>query len=603
MMSADLATPSHADRTMTLMLLFPGDERSHLCWEGTTSTGKKRTVTRHSGATASDFNRHLDPASERGPGAIGVKLAYQSESGAWSCRCLALDLDELTVDDVRSTGIVDTLEGLGISPYFTTGSTGRGCHMYLFIDAEVPLDHAREGLRALTFLVLEAAPGTRVETFPSSGRSGGKGLFLPYRGAGLDGFGANPLLDAVNDWARVPLDGARTLIKRTPRDCIFRLAQRARPTEPSLPARSTDTLTSALTSSQQFEAEATRLMPLWRVGMRNPLVVGLTAYAVSGLGLDSSTIIAAIRRLHRASGVYDESPQADEALLLNAAHRVIERHLSGQLVAWYSYYEQANVAPPPPVGKSSELLQRIDLVGARPAGLTFSGPTALTDRALLEALVDLAKSFGRLHPDGVNVRVSQRHLAREANLSDNGAKAALKRLRERNLVRTLKNPTFGEPGSIVLLTDLEEANQRPQSSSTKPRDKAIPDWVRCLDHTAYRRSGLGQLAGLIVCELRKAPDNSITRSELSSRLNRKPWRLTGAIARLEQSGIITVEPPDLLSLAHNAVDKLNAAADRTGVTRRRVRQKERHEAEQAAFRRVLAKKRRRHPNGLAPQQR
>lgn len=114
-----------------------------------------------------------------------------------------------------------------------------------------------------------------------------------------------------------------------------------------------------------------------------------------------------------------------------------------------------------------------------------------------------------------------------------------------------------------------------------------------MDHTAFRRSGLGQLAGLIVCELRKAPGNSLTRRELSARLNRQPWRLAGAIDRLARFGVIDIGAPDLLSLAHEATGKLDAAAESTGVTRHRRRQKERHEADQVAFRHVLATKRRR----------
>lgn len=261
-MSALPATPLHGDRTTCLMHLFPGDQRSHLYWEGTTREGKKRTVTRHAAPLESAFRRHLDPASEPGPGAIGVKFAYETSGGTRRSCCLALDLDELTVNQVRSTGLVDTLDGLGIRPYFTTGSTGRGCHMFVFADADLPLDHARKGLLALAQLVQEVAPGTRVETFPSSGLVGGKGLFLPYRGAGLDGFGANPLLDSVNDWARVPLEGALDLILRTSRESIFQLTQQVRPTESSVPARTMDAATSSETNLQRFEAEVARLAPL-----------------------------------------------------------------------------------------------------------------------------------------------------------------------------------------------------------------------------------------------------------------------------------------------------------------------------------------------------
>src|SRR5690606_7486516 len=70
----------------------------------------------------------------------------------------------------------------------------------------------------------ETHENLQVELFPSSGRGPGKGLYLPYRGAGLDGFGSNPLLDPNASYAPIHLRKAHARLERTLPEDLYRLA-------------------------------------------------------------------------------------------------------------------------------------------------------------------------------------------------------------------------------------------------------------------------------------------------------------------------------------------------------------------------------------------
>lgn len=588
MTAVDPHKPSASTRPTDLMALFPGGDSAFLKWRTTTGSGRKPTATRHGAPTTADYAEHLSFDAIAGPGAIGVKLARTSEDGNIECSVVAIDLDNLPVSSLRDTPIIDSLESLGIHPYVSSGSTGRGSHLYVFLEHTMPVKHAYDGLQVLARIIREGAPGTTVEVFPSSRTGTGKGIYLPYRGASNDGLGANPILDPCNDYSPIRLDEAEMHVTRTPPARLYDLAQRwpedEAPTstatpqavEPHVPDDGHD----------RFEQEVERLARYWRPGVRNFLVKGLTAYGASGLGVDRWTILEAVRRLHRDSGVR----QRDLGEFLNSAQQTINRHERGELVAWYRYYQQAGVPAPMPVGRSSDLLAKLNDLQQGAATISFKGRTGLTDRKLFETLVRLATLYGRLQDEGVAVRVSRRDLAIRSHLSDNGARNALTRLVQRGLAVTTASSGWGEPGTIILPVTSGEANQRPQSTPSSSAIQMEPDWVRSFDHPAFRRGCLGELAALIVTELRRCETGTLSLPDLSKLLDRAPYRLRNATQRLLHHMVIEHAGDGAFRLAEVHVQRLDEAAEALGAIRRRANQHARHEAERAAFRRTTVRR-------------
>lgn len=592
MTTADPHKPSASTRPTDLMALFPGGDSAFLKWRTTSGSGSKPTATRHRAPTTADYAEHLAVDAIAGPGAIGVKLARTSEDGNIECSVVAIDLDNLPVSSLRDTPIIDSLESLGIHPYVSTGSTGRGSHLYVFLEHAMPVKHAYDSLQVLTRIIREGVPGTTVEVFPSSRTGTGKGIYLPYRGASNDGLGANPVLDACNDYSPIRLDKAEKHIKRTPPERLNELAERWREDEAATSTATPPKVEPAVPEDghHRFEQEVERLARYWRPGVRNFLVKGLTAYGASGLGIDRLTILEAVRRLHRDSGVAQTTRQRDLGAFLNSAQQTINRHERGELIAWYRYYQQAGVPAPMPVGRSSDLLTRLNDLQQGAATISFKGRTGLTDRKLYETLVRLATLYGRLQDEGIAVRVSRRDLAIRSHLSDTGARNALTRLVQRGLAVTTASSGWGEPGTIILPVTSNDANKRPQSTPSSTAIQMEPDWVRSFDHPAFRRGCLGELAALIVTELRRCDAGTLSMPDLSKHLERAPYRLQKATQRLLHHRVIEHAGDGAFRIAEDHVQRLDEAAEAMGAIRRRANQHARHEAERAAFRRTTARR-------------
>lgn len=204
------------------MSLFPPESGRHLQW-GPAAPGRRKTVTTAlRPATAADYHRHLATEALAGPGAIGVSPTRLDSQGRLVCGFVALDLDTLTVDTFP-TSVLDTLEGLGVQGYVTRGSTGRGSHLYIFLKGSLPVAEAFGAITGIAHLMREARPGSTTEQFPSNPSTPGKAIFLPYRGAATDGYGANPLLDPRAGLAPIALDDAQSCIKRTAADALYAL--------------------------------------------------------------------------------------------------------------------------------------------------------------------------------------------------------------------------------------------------------------------------------------------------------------------------------------------------------------------------------------------
>jgi len=564
-----------------LLALFPTDSDHFIKWVQGQSTTTKKTVTFKGRPGLAAYGRHVTANSFRGPGALGVKPWLNPTAEQPTTKFMALDLDDLDDQQLRDSPFLNTLEGRGLHPYITKGSTGRGLHVYFFFREAIPVETVFLALVALKEMLLASiTPEPRVELFPSSKTSGGKAIYLPYRGAELDGLGANPLLDIEAGFQPVALAETQARLRYTPTECIVDLAGDCRPSATFVGSKQRTQL-EADDAHMLFKAEAERLEQFWRPGVRNYLVKGFTAYAVSGLKIGEQKIVQAVTELHVVSESTSDRGEFELNRLLEAARRTISRHSNGGLVAWHHYYEQADVALPPPLRTSPEQLLKLQFLTERLNCFAFPGRTALADKAMYSTLIRLAHEFGRVEPNGIAVQVARRSLAMKANMGDKGSKASLARLRNYGLVATRCSNIAGEAGTIVLLLPGLDSNQDPQSVPINNR-RAVQDWDPMFEHVAFRRRALGPISMLIVQALHQGGSLGLTRSQLAAVLSMYPYRFRKQLDLLTHYKVIGAGPGDTYSLTENWRTRLDKAAEARGVHRVRESQEQRHQAERVA---------------------
>ena len=198
-----------------LCKLFPGHPDKHIVLKKIVS-GKKRAPTRYQGAQIEDYARHLSLKSYKGLGALGLFPGYrkQGEEGQknrWFVNWIAMDYDGKTPGDLLP--LLHWLEEQGIYNYLTHETTGRGAHLYVFFVDPVPQPDAHRALQTIAELSRELGVGVP-EIRPSTPYASGAPILLPYRSAGRDGFGYNPLLDPQT-FLPVRLSSAQQEIRRT----------------------------------------------------------------------------------------------------------------------------------------------------------------------------------------------------------------------------------------------------------------------------------------------------------------------------------------------------------------------------------------------------
>lgn len=579
--------PSSEAAANRLMALFPTDSQKHISWIPGRTASTKRTVTvgRRPGPT--EYEKHITASSREGPGALGVKPWLITTAEQPATKFMALDLDDLDADRLRESSFLDTLEGRGLHAYLTHGSTGRGLHIYFFFQEAVPLEAAKLASEVIEeILHASITPGLRVEHFPSSGTSEGKAIYLPNRGAALDGYGANPLLDPLVEFQPVALLDTQTRLRYTPATCIAELAVDRR-TPLLVKATTQRTKLIASDARQLFEAEVKRIAPFWRPGVRNYLTKGFTAYAVSGLEVDEKEIIRALDELCVAPVTSTIRDEGENSRLVKAARGTIARHRNGDPVAWRSYYQQAGVAPPPPLNSNPERDNQVQLLTEQLNSFEFSPRTALADKGMYSTLIRLASEVGRLEAKGVTVQVARRTLAMDANMGDKGSKASLTRLRKYGLVATRRSDIPDEAGTIVLLLPGPDSNQDPQSVPINNR-RAVQDWDPKFEHVAFRRRALGPISGLIVQALYQCGSRDLTSSQLADALGRYPYRFRKQLDLLTHYKVIGAGPGDTYRLTEDWETRLDEVAQTRGVLRVRESQIKRHQAEREAHSKFLS---------------
>ena len=201
-----------------LQRLFPGHPARRLLCTGIhcddAGKVKKEVTTRHRGAHLGDYKKHLDPKSHDGVGALGIIPTLPKTNGEetrWFVQFMALDFDISELADVMP--LIAVLEEYRVYVYLDQGTTGRGVHLYVFLADPLLQWEAHEVLVAIANLSKQLNL-SYPEFMPSSASGPGKGIFLPYRGAAEDGFGANPLINPIGG-EQIRLDVTESEVFRT----------------------------------------------------------------------------------------------------------------------------------------------------------------------------------------------------------------------------------------------------------------------------------------------------------------------------------------------------------------------------------------------------
>ncbi len=446
---------SNPDYPTILQGLFPGHPaRRLLCtdvYRDEFGEVRKSVVTIKRGAQPQDYAKHLSPDSHGGTGALGVNPTYPQEFGGrlrWFVRFLALDYDSVNKQEIYC--LIALLEQYRVYVYLDEGTTGRGLHLYVFLSEPLPQGEAHRALTTIASLSKQQKL-PYPEFMPSSASEPGKGVFLPYRGAAEDGFGANPLIDPYGEQIalgriedevfRTEVEDLRVFVEEFGRH----FENKSQATQsPSYHPNDTGTYDGAL---KALEAEVTRLEGFWVESKRQHLALGASAYGVS-LGMSAERIREDIETLESAS----YPPEVDDRL--GAVNRTIERHVRGERVAWRKFYALADVEPPRGMRIVAwDVLLKLQVLDDSLRSAPFKGMAGFSDLDVLDSLIEVGRKYGKPHAQGVEVSISTRQLAEIARTGQDTIVNSLKRLAKVGWVKRWNRSRGSNSGSLVLLID------------------------------------------------------------------------------------------------------------------------------------------------------
>ena len=303
--------------------------------------GKKTAPMIPGAASQDDYAMHLSPAAYGGVGALGMcpGLSVPDEKGQrrWYVPYFVADFDAVQTPELEP--LINTLEGYGLTTYPTCGTTGRGSHLYGFVEGLVPQWQVYEVLKGIQVISQDAGLGFP-EIRPSCRSGRGSPIFLPYRGAQKDGYGFNPLLDLARDMQPLRLEHAPEEVQRIPTTALeaFRLevetraAPRAATQSRKVPVQRSTTA-GAEDGVTHLRGELERISEHFVEPHRQNFVMALTAYGVRGLKLDAQTVRVEVTAFVKAQGG-DEFKRRLEAL----ERTLIKYSNDPILVAWKEYY-------------------------------------------------------------------------------------------------------------------------------------------------------------------------------------------------------------------------------------------------------------------------
>ena len=243
----------------SLAALFKGHPARHLRLTGFDGEGKQCVLARGP-LGAAEFLEHLMATPVGARGSIPGFPDGRTKPSNWWTQWVALDLDESRPEDFQAfaRGLWDA----GVRGYMTRGTSGRGCHLLVFLSEAIPTRLAHMAVKELGIKI--ASAGFKVDkVFPTSAKAAGAAIFCPYIGAGLKhflGFGRNPLLDV--DLKPVPLSALDDL-ERTVPEALCKYAEttplKPRPDGATKPPTRIQPAARLGAPDERFESEASRV--------------------------------------------------------------------------------------------------------------------------------------------------------------------------------------------------------------------------------------------------------------------------------------------------------------------------------------------------------
>jgi hypothetical protein len=249
----------------------------------------------------------------------------------------------------------------------------------------------------------------------------------------------------------------------------------------------------------------------------------------------------------------------------------------------------------------------------------FKGMGGHSSRDVYKILIDLAPDRGKLHEDGLRVKVSRRELARMAKVSSRTLQKAIERLEEMgHIYRDTERSKVEAAGAFVLRATVKQYGEgRPvtendrtglvsphagvlhlraprlrwSSPAKKGRRGVVKDTRRVRltlatnSRPAIKR--LGKIRGAVL-DVLEASGGSATVGEVCEALHRsRPRDLRRrTLPMLEEAGIVVVDG-DQVSLADNWLQRLQEARKLGGEIQAESLERERHKLQGEAFRRRL----------------
>lgn len=568
----------------TLQRLFRGHPARHLQCTDVQCLGngsrKKEAITRKYGAQLSEYAKHLDPRSFDGVGALGVIPTFSSNSeerARWFVEFLALDFDSVGLADVMP--LIAVLEENRIYVYLDRGTTGRGVHLYIF--PSKPLSQREAHTVLVTVANLSKSLKLPYPEFmPSSASGPSRGIFLPYRGAAEDGFGANPLIDPANG-TQIPLCEAESEIYETEIEDLWNFVETledAQNDNKSSKGSSYNPININTYSGvpKAWNAECTRLKEFWVEGKRQYLALGLTAYGIS-IGVPDEKIREDIKALERASS----NPEIDSRM--KAVDGTVKKYVKGERIAWRKFYSLADVEPPRANKVVSwEVLLKLQILEDQLRSLPFKGMGGYTDLDVLDSLIEVGRKYGRLHPEGVEISISTRDLALVARSSNTTIINSLKRLKKAGWVSRSSHGLGTNSGSLVLHIDDEDVG--PRNLVTENADEEIMVHI-----PRFRWGGgkLGKMSRPILQNLQRL--QPCTRAALARGMGRKSRDLRNPMNRLLEYRLVEYdEDTNTYCMPSNFEDRLLDVLLINGTLQTDFKHKARFERERKAFRARMA---------------
>ncbi len=573
-----------------LQKLFPGHPARRLLCTGvyTNELGedKKEVTTVYRGARPGNYAEHLSVGSIGGRGALGVIPTYPEEFGGrtcWLVLFLALDFDSVGLAEVMP--LVSTLEEYRVYVYLDRGTTGRGVHLYVFLSDPLRQRQAHEALTTIANLSRHLKL-PYPEFMPSSASGAGKGIFLPYRGASEDGFGANPLIDPYG--TQIPLgaadpDAAESEIFKTEVEDLKSFVENLGVADSGFTA-SCDTSQMLPTSGtyargiEAWDAEMARLKEVWVQGKRQYLTLGASAYGIRSLGISADRIKNSIEALEKASSY----PEVDERL--KAVDHTLQKYVRGERIAWRKFYNLAGVEPP---GANKvvpwEVILKLHILEDRLSSAPFKGMGGFTDLDVLDSLIEVGRRYGNPHPEGVEVSISVRDLAVVARVGKDTVNNSLKRLIEAGRVLRGSRGKGTHSGSLILLIeDVDVASHNVMDENADEQDIHVP-----VPRFRWGGGKLGKISRPILQILQGL--QPCTRADVAKAMGRKSNGIRNPMNRLWEQGLVVYdEETNTYTLPSDFQDRLFEVQLANGTLETDFKHKKRFERERKAYKTLLS---------------